>query len=76
MQRRLDLRALQLSPFTPGMLLYSGQGLRRFADPTRSPGDQADLVHGRLAGPAGTGTPLTPRGTDSIVCYAHDEPGE
>jgi hypothetical protein len=35
------------------MLLYSGQGLRRFADPTRRPGDQADLVHGRLAGPAG-----------------------
>ena len=23
-QRRLDLRALQLSPFTPGMLLHTG----------------------------------------------------
>jgi len=49
-QRRLDLRALQLSPFTPGMLLYTGAGLRRFADPTRRPGDQGDLLHGRLAG--------------------------
>ncbi|MGO9216491.1 MAG: NAD(P)/FAD-dependent oxidoreductase [Streptosporangiaceae bacterium] len=52
-QRRLDLRALQLSPFTPGMLLYTGAGLRRFADPTRRPGDQGDLLHGRLAGPGG-----------------------
>ncbi len=52
-QRRLDLRALQLSPFTPGMLLHTGAGLRRFADPTRRPGDQGDLLHGRLAGPGG-----------------------
>jgi len=52
-QRRLDLRALQLSPFTPGMLLYTGAGLRRFADPTRRPGDQGDLLHGRLAGLTG-----------------------
>ena len=52
-QRRLDLRALQLSPFTPGMLLHTGAGLLRFADPTRRPADQGDLVHGRLAGPGG-----------------------
>ena len=52
-QRRLDLRALQLSPFTPGMLLHTGAGLLRFADPTRRPADQGDLVHGRLTGPGG-----------------------
>jgi phytoene dehydrogenase-like protein len=52
-QRRLDLRALQLSPFTPGMLLYTGAGRLRFADPTRRPGDQGDLIRGRLGGPGG-----------------------
>jgi glycine/D-amino acid oxidase-like deaminating enzyme len=52
-QRRLDLRALQLSPFTPGMLLHTAAGRRRFADPTRRPGDQGDLIRGRLTGPAG-----------------------
>jgi glycine/D-amino acid oxidase-like deaminating enzyme len=52
-QRRLDLRALRLSPFTPGMLLHTGAGRLRFADPTRRPGDQGDLVRGRLAGPGG-----------------------
>ncbi len=52
-QRRLDLRALQLSPFTPGMLLHTGAGRVRFADPTRRPGSQGDLVRGRLAGPGG-----------------------
>ncbi len=52
-QRRVDLRALQLSPFTPGMLLHTGAGRVRFADPTRRPGGQGDLVRGRLAGPGG-----------------------
>src|SRR5450755_2639728 len=52
-QRRLDLRALQLSPFTPGMLLHTGAGRLRFADPTRRPGDQGDLIRGHLAGPRG-----------------------
>jgi hypothetical protein len=52
-QRRLDLRALQLSPFTPGMLLHTGTGRLRFADPTRRPGDQGDLIRGRLGGPGG-----------------------
>ncbi len=52
-QRRLDLRALHLSPFTPGVLLHTGAGRVRFADPTRRPGNQGDLVRGRLAGPGG-----------------------
>jgi glycine/D-amino acid oxidase-like deaminating enzyme len=52
-QRRLDLRALQLSPFTPGMLLHTTAGRLRFADPTRRPGDQGDLIRGRLGGPGG-----------------------
>ena len=52
-RRRVDLRALQLSPFTPGMLLHTPAGRVRFADPTRRPGDQGDLVRGRLAGPGG-----------------------
>jgi phytoene dehydrogenase-like protein len=52
-QRRVDLRALQLSPFTPGMLLHTGAGRVRFADPTRRLADQGDLVRGRLAGPGG-----------------------
>jgi phytoene dehydrogenase-like protein len=52
-QRRLDLRALQLSPFTPGMLLHTRTGRLRFADPTRRPGDQGDLIRGHLAGPGG-----------------------
>ncbi len=52
-RRRLDLRALQLSPFTPGMLLHTGAGRLRFADPTRRPGDQGDLVRGHLTGPGG-----------------------
>jgi phytoene dehydrogenase-like protein len=52
-QRRMDLRALQLSPFTPGRLLHTGAGRLRFADPTRRPAGQGDLVRGRLAGPGG-----------------------
>jgi phytoene dehydrogenase-like protein len=52
-QRRLDLRALQLSPFTPGMLLHTRTGRLRFADPTRCPGGQGDLIRGHLAGPGG-----------------------
>jgi phytoene dehydrogenase-like protein len=52
-QRRLDLRALQLSPFTPGMLLHTGAGRLRFTDPTRRPGDQGDLIRGHLGGLGG-----------------------
>jgi predicted NAD/FAD-binding protein len=50
-QRRLDLRALQLRPFTPGMLLHTAQGRIRFADPTRQPAQLGDLLRGRLGGP-------------------------
>jgi phytoene dehydrogenase-like protein len=50
-RRRIDLRALRLRPFTPGMLLNTGQGRLRFTDPTRQPGQAADLLPGRLAGP-------------------------
>jgi phytoene dehydrogenase-like protein len=49
-QRRLDLRALQLCPFTPGMLLHTGKGRVRFADPTRRPVQAADVLLGQLAG--------------------------
>ena len=52
-QRRADLRALRLSAFTPGMLLHTGAGRLRFADPTRRPAEQGDLLRGRLAGPGG-----------------------
>jgi phytoene dehydrogenase-like protein len=51
-QRRLDRRALELCPFTPGLLLHTDAGRIRFTDPTRQPGQLADLVHGRLGGPA------------------------
>jgi len=54
MRRRIDLRALRLRPFTPGMLLHTGQGRLRFTDPTRragQAGQAADLLPGRLAGP-------------------------
>jgi phytoene dehydrogenase-like protein len=51
-RRRLNLRALQLRPFTPGVLLHTGAGRLRFADPTRQPGQAGDLLRGRLAGPA------------------------
>jgi len=50
-QRRIDLRALQLRPFTPGLLLHTGTGRLRFADPTRSRRGMADLLLGRLARP-------------------------
>jgi glycine/D-amino acid oxidase-like deaminating enzyme len=51
-QRRIDLRALQLRAFTPGVLLHTGARRLRFADPTRNPGKLTDLLLGRLARPA------------------------
>ncbi len=51
MQRRIDLRALQLRPFTPGVLLHTGTRRLRFADPTRNPRQLTDLLLGRLARP-------------------------
>ncbi|MEP7022821.1 MAG: NAD(P)/FAD-dependent oxidoreductase [Actinomycetota bacterium] len=50
-KRRLDLRALQLRAFSPGMLLWTGAGRLRFTDPTRRPGQLSDLALGRIAGP-------------------------
>ena len=66
-QRRLDLRALQLSPFTPGMLLHTGAGRLRFADPSRRPGDQGDLFRGRLAGPGGLAALATLSARDMLL---------
>jgi phytoene dehydrogenase-like protein len=51
-RRRFELRALQLCPFTPGLLLHTADGRVRFTDPTRRPGQAADLLRGRLADPA------------------------
>ena len=47
-KRRLDLRGLQLRPFTPGVLLQAGDRRVRFADPTRQPAGAVDLLRGRL----------------------------
>jgi phytoene dehydrogenase-like protein len=50
-RRRIDLRALQLRPFTPGMLLYTSDGRVRFTDPTRRPRQTTEVLAGHLAGP-------------------------
>jgi phytoene dehydrogenase-like protein len=50
-KRRMDLRALQLRAFTPGMLLHTSHGRVRFTDPTRQPRQAGDLLTGRLARP-------------------------
>ena len=50
-RRRIDLRALQLRPFTPGMLLHTSRGRVRFTDPTRQPRRAAEALTGHLAGP-------------------------
>ena len=51
-KRRLNLRGLQLRPFTPGVLLQAGDRRLRFTDPTRQPAGATDLLRGRLGGPA------------------------
>src|ERR1700748_3095431 len=43
-KRRLDLRELQLRPFTPGALVQSGDRRLRFSDPTRQPAGAIDLL--------------------------------
>ncbi|MBV2352994.1 FAD-dependent oxidoreductase [Streptomyces sp. J2-1] len=48
---RLALSELWLRPFTPGVLVHTEDGRRRFTDPTRRPGTLPDLLPGRLAGP-------------------------
>jgi len=50
-RRRIDLRALQLRPFTPGMLLHTSGGRVRFTDPTRRPRQTTELLAGHLARP-------------------------
>ncbi|MEU8526040.1 MULTISPECIES: FAD-dependent oxidoreductase [Streptomyces] len=47
-KRRIDLKALRLRAFTPGVLVHTREGLRRFADPTRRPKECRDLLPGRL----------------------------
>jgi phytoene dehydrogenase-like protein len=51
-KRRIDLKALQLKAFTPGVLLQAGDRRLRFTDPTRKPTGMGDLLRGRLGGPA------------------------
>ncbi|MFD3548276.1 NAD(P)/FAD-dependent oxidoreductase [Streptomyces sp. NPDC058655] len=42
---RMDLRALRLSPFTPGVVTHTGDGrLRRLVDPGRRPREARDLL--------------------------------
>ncbi len=48
-KKRLELRPLQLRPFTPGALLHTADRRLRFADPTRQRRGLADLMSGRLA---------------------------
>ncbi|MYS10813.1 NAD(P)-binding protein [Streptomyces sp. SID6041] len=48
-KRRLDLRALRLRPFTPGVLVQTDDGMRRFTDPSRRLRESGDLLPGRLA---------------------------
>ncbi|WP_256107267.1 NAD(P)/FAD-dependent oxidoreductase [Streptomyces sp. ODS05-4] len=46
-RRRLDLKALRLSPFTPGLIAHTSDGPVRLADPTRRPGSAGELLPGR-----------------------------
>ncbi|MCZ4126054.1 NAD(P)/FAD-dependent oxidoreductase [Streptomyces sp. H39-S7] len=48
-KRRLDLAALRLRPFTPGLLLDHDGERVRLGDPTRRPHPVADLIPGRFA---------------------------
>ncbi|MGW7057640.1 NAD(P)/FAD-dependent oxidoreductase [Streptomyces sp. NPDC054904] len=52
-KRRLDLRALRLHPFTPGVLVHTDRGRVRFADPTRRPGEVLGLLRDARLSPAG-----------------------
>jgi phytoene dehydrogenase-like protein len=47
-KRRLDLRALRLRPFTPGLLAHTADGPVRVSDPTRRPADASALLPGRV----------------------------
>ncbi|MEU9859400.1 NAD(P)/FAD-dependent oxidoreductase [Streptomyces sp. NPDC047971] len=48
-KRRMDLRALRLRPFTPGVMVHTDDGRRRVSDPTRRLRESRDLLPGRLA---------------------------
>ncbi|MFB8167093.1 FAD-dependent oxidoreductase [Kitasatospora purpeofusca] len=50
-KRRLDLAALRLHPFTPGLLLADGRRSRLLVDPTRRPARALDLLGGRVLPP-------------------------
>ncbi|MFB8199936.1 NAD(P)/FAD-dependent oxidoreductase [Kitasatospora purpeofusca] len=50
-KRRLDLAALRLHPFTPGLLLADGRRSRLLVDPTRRPDRALDLLSGRVLPP-------------------------
>ncbi|MFG2589499.1 NAD(P)/FAD-dependent oxidoreductase [Streptomyces sp. NPDC048438] len=47
-KRRVDLRALRLRPFTPGLIARTPAGRVRVTDPTRRPEDAAQLLPGRV----------------------------
>ncbi|MEU0338658.1 FAD-dependent oxidoreductase, partial [Streptomyces bobili] len=47
-KRRIDLRGLQLRPFTPGIIARTATGDVRLADPTRQPQAAASLLPGRV----------------------------
>ncbi|MEU5487968.1 MULTISPECIES: NAD(P)/FAD-dependent oxidoreductase [Streptomyces] len=47
-KKRLDLRALRLRPFTPGLVARTSSGRVRLTDPTRRPGDAGVLLPGRV----------------------------
>jgi phytoene dehydrogenase-like protein len=66
-QRRADLRSLQLCPFTPGMLLHTSTGRVRFEDPTRHPAGFADAIKGRLAGPGDVAALIALCGRDMLL---------
>ncbi|MFF2572258.1 NAD(P)/FAD-dependent oxidoreductase [Streptomyces sp. NPDC058084] len=48
-KRRIDLKALRLRPFTPGVLVHTEDGPLRFTDPSRRLRESRDLLPGRLA---------------------------
>ncbi|MFF9851187.1 NAD(P)/FAD-dependent oxidoreductase [Streptomyces litmocidini] len=48
-KRRLDLKALRLRPFTPGVLVHTASGPLRFTDPSRRPKESLDVLSGGLA---------------------------
>ncbi|MFK0012300.1 FAD-dependent oxidoreductase [Streptomyces sp. NPDC091027] len=46
-KRRIELGALRLHPFTPGVLVHTPRGRVRYADPSRRPGDALRMLTGR-----------------------------